>query len=544
MGGRKPIGVDPSRGNCRSRRGRRQNLASLITFNSSNQSTSSSSMIENNFSLFSSIWILDPSSVHKDNNVIANDDSNMINGDQTVKTYDNDYSKLEFIGTDFYPGYEESSSSSHNNNLTSEKSLGQSGYIDEKSHLNELTTRVAELTLLVDKLQSKISQMTQIQVAHTDAAVSVNPSLFPVTAELAPIGPPSRSLSKSPSAASIAQTPFKSPMTSHPSNTLSQQVSPSSSVGSDLHQLQNINPHQQLQSQPVIASIVPTGTMNTEIVNPISSAEWTKVLDRISTLEGRQAFVQSKISQLDVAFDGAKSASWRKATKKLQNILSNDAITNATINKEDNINISAQSCDRNDNQSNQLATDVCLSQEDTALNTVSYDGVGDTKKKSKKNKKQSKTLVTQEGSQTSVSVSQASDSTILMNGNNSNTPSTTVSTIPTQTHGQEQGKGVVSGNQVNSPNRAKARDIPWNGSNSVRRWHRNDQDSSIHNTTTGNSYDMMYMSSSPIFYYYPQYASGVPLNQYPYPSYPYMYSMTPDYQHQPEQQEQSEQEDK
>lgn len=551
MGGKKPIGVDPSRGNCRSRRGRRQNPTSLFSFNSPTEA-SKLDIMENDYSLFSSMWILDPSSATHSSDIDEDIDVKIkqkllfeSNMDGEVEVFQ-DPSQLDFIGTDSFPEYDEPS-------FSTSKLPESHRRIGDTLYLLELESRVIELTALVGKLQSQISQISKVHsISHTSGS-----------AELAPIGP-SRTLSKSSSAASLQPPPQRVDRRQQSDHLIgvSPSVSPSSSVGSELHHM----PHSDLlpthsssqthskshiQPPPVVASAIEGSSDRSDPL--LSKEDLTKILDRISTLEGRQAFVQSKISQLDAAFGGPNPAAWRKASKQLQGVLfgvvdvdvDGGMISNGTAVEPkpsfghhtsivENISNSAETCI--DNMQGHVQLSYALQEEDS-LNT-SADLIDSKKKKSKK-KKQS-----QEAQEPCPMIDETaepeSSKTLESVARTSKPSSQSQSQGPETSHGSHVTTSVLSPSP--SPSRARTRDAPWNGSNSVRRWHRHDADSTV--ATTGSTINVMYMSPSQICYYYPmpQYSSaagsavGVQMNQYPYPSFPYMYQMVTEYQTQVPQQ--------
>lgn len=540
MGGKKPIGVDPSRGNCRSRRGRRQNPTSLFSFNSPTEA-SKLDIMENDYSLFSSMWILDPSSATHSSDADDDDvdvkikqkllfESNM---DGEVEVFQ-DPSQLDFIGTDSFPEYDEPS-------FSTSKLPDSHRRIGDTLYLLELESRVIELTALVGKLQSQISQISQVHsISYTSAS-----------AELAPIGP-SRTLSKSSSAASLQPPPQRVDRRQQSDHLIgvSPSVSPSSSVGSELHHMPHsdllqthsssqTHPRTHIQPLPVLTSAIEGSSDRSDPL--LSKEDLTKILDRISTLEGRHAFVQSKISQLDAAFGGPNPAAWRKASKQLQGVLfgvvdvdgDGGMISNGTPDQPTSTEASIPNIQNN-------IQPLCALQEEESLN-ASANLLVDSKKKKSKKKKQSQEAqepcpmidetVEPDSSKTLESVARTSKTS-------SQSQSQSLSQGPETSHGSHVTTSVLSP----SPSRARTRDAPWNGSNSVRRWHRHDADSTV--ATTGSTINVMYMSPSQICYYYPmpQYSStagsavGVQMNQYPYPSFPYMYQMVTEYQTQVPQQ--------
>lgn len=563
MGGKKPVGVDPSRGNCRSRRGRR-----LHPLFQTPSSSSSLDTLGSDFSLFSSLgdWILEPTSYNENSfsfESIDKSDEESVDVDQQLDDDDNLKARHDVIpdklftfDSHMFMNHHESFSSAPESGFHNQSVYHVHSQKDAHSENKMLSLKVEELTRLVHQLQSQVTRMSQMnQVANPvrPSNLSVGPSVskFSSRSSLPPVKSPSSSTqtvtgvqytkhiqikndarihtqnrllsrdhaSKNRSLVLAEVDPVPSlnftdhdpsPVKTQPLKTRELNQSPSVSPSRPIlkcEQLTNDSPPHCLDSivdKPVIG----------QVMDQVTSAEWTKLVDRISTLEGRQAFVQSKISQLDAAFGGTQSSCWRKASKKLQNLLNVSDTDNNTFDSDDK-----------DEEGNDVNTDVNTSPVEPVQQSVEPAATG-----KKRNKKKTKQLSTSNDQTKDVNVTNSSnvgsnsegavESTHESSGDNIMVVAT--ATRHTQynhqnpNHSSSQNYSNQNNGPGQSPNRFRSRDSPWNGSNSFRRWHYHDVDSTV--VTTGSTINVMYMSPSPICYYYPlpQYAfTGVPTNQYP-----------------------------
>ena len=220
MGGKKPINADISRGSCRSRRGRHDHHGKATQSSITDHPTYSD---KNEFSLFSSFWILD--SLGQDE--VSKSISYIATATPIPSTTDVIINDVETITAD------------NNDNASDE--------------FKKLSKRLDKIYETLNKLENKYN--TKFPTNQEE-----DTSLFSTHSSFASLN---------------------NITTTNNNHNNSNQMTISNNINIDLN----------------------------------------KVLERLSTLEGRHSVIQSKLSNLDAAFEGSSSAVWTKGCKTLSQMI-------------------------------------------------------------------------------------------------------------------------------------------------------------------------------------------------------------------------------